>query len=296
MTRLTTDDIEEIRFQLIRYDQYLESVTGRTLMGIGASASGFGDIAHFQQVATGIKMAVVPIRSGLGIISGFDETVCGILVHLGFDAAVTGNSDVAGFADAVDMGAQVIMAADDDRFVAFCPRQGKIVDNSRATARGFVAGLDLMAGGLDGKGVLVVGCGPVGRWVVDALLTRKARVCVVDRFAEKAEDLAEWAQGTFQTAIQVASDVDQALSTHHLIVDATNAADVIHARHVTTKTRVAAPGMPCGITPHAREKLADRILHDPLQIGVATMACEAVRIIREQRFPASPTGRDGESI
>ena len=295
MTRLTTDDIETIQFQLNRYDRHLVSVTGRTLLGIGAWASGFGDVAHLQQVAPTIKMAVVPFRSGLGVISGFAETVCGILVHLGFDAVVTGRSDVAGIADAVEMGAQVIMAADDDRFVAFCPRQGKTVDNSRATANGFVAGLDLMAGGLEGKGVLVLGCGPVGRFAVEELLTRKASVCLVDRVAAKAEDLAGWAQEAFQTTIQVASDADQALSTHHLIVDATNVADVIRARHVTAKTRVAAPGMPCGMTPHAREKLGGRILPDPLQIGVATMACEAVCIIHEQPVSVNPTDRDGES-
>ncbi len=286
MTRLTTDDIEVIPAQLVHYDRQLASVIGRTLLGIGASASGIEDVRLLQQIAPTIKMAVVPIRSGLGVISGFAETVCGILVHLGFDAAVTAHSDVSGFADAVDLGAQVTMAADDDRFVAFCPRQGKTVDNSPATARGFVAGLDLMAGGLEGKDVLVLGCGPVGRWAVGALLIRKARVCVIDRVAEKAGDLARWAGDRFQSTIQVAFDPDQALSTHHLIVDATNAADVIHARHVTAKTRVAAPGMPCGVTAHAREKLADRILHDPLQIGVATMACEAVRIIHGNPFPS----------
>lgn len=295
MTRLTTDDIEGIRARLVEYDRQLVSVTGRTLLGIGVWASGREDEGRLHRLAPGIKMAVVPIRSGLGVISGFAETVCGILLHLGFDATTAGCSDVAGFADALDMGAQVILAADDDRFVAFCPRQGRTVDNSRATARGFVAGLDLMAGGLDGKGVLVLGCGPVGRWAVEALLMRKARVCVVDRVEEKAGDLARWARNAFQMNVQVGPDLEQALSTHDLIVDATNAADVIHARHVTADTRVTAPGMPCGVTLHAREKLAGRILHDPLQIGVAAMACEAMRIILGNPLPVHPTDHDGKS-
>ena len=297
MTRLITDDIQDIYDQLVRHDQLLVSVTGRTLLGLAAWASGLSlsDVAHIQRLALGIKMAVVPIRSGLGVISGFAEAVCGILVHLGFAASVPGHSDVAGFADAVDMGAQVIFAADDDRFVAFCPRQGKTVGNARATARGFVAGLDLMAGGLDGKDALVIGCGPVGRWAVEALLTRKAKVCVVDRVAQKATDLAEWTRETFQTTIRVATDPDQALFTHHLIVEATNAVDVIRTRHVTAHTRVAAPGMPCGITPRAREKLAGWLLHDPLQIGVAVMACEAVCTILGKPTPVCPTGRDGAS-
>ena len=295
MTRLNEDDIEGIRAQLVHYDRQLVSVTGRTLLGIGAWASGLEDEGHLQRLAPGKKMAVVSIRSGFGVISGFAETVCGILLHLGFDAFITGHSDVSGFAEAVDGGAQVILAADDDRFVAFCPRQGRTVDNSRATAKGFVAGLDLMAGGLNGKDVLVIGCGPVGRWAVEALLMRKARVIVVDRVAEKAADLAGWIQGAYKSPIRVVSDLEQALSTHHLIVEATNAAEVIHARHVSANTHVTAPGMPCGVTLHAREKLAGRILHDPLQIGVATMACEAVRIIHAQPGPVGQTDFDGAS-
>jgi pyrrolysine biosynthesis protein PylD len=294
MTRLTTDDIEDIPSGLNAYDRYLVSATGRSLLGIGAAAAGIGDVTRLRDAAPSIRMAVVPIRSGLGVISGFAETVCGILAHMGFDAFVTGYSDVSGFAEAIDGGAQVILAADDDRFVAFCPRQGNTVDNSRATARGFVAGLDLMAGGLDGKDVLVIGCGPVGRWAVEALLTCKARVSVVDRVAQRAADLAEWVQGAFHSTIRVASEADTALSTHELIVEATTAADVIHAHHVTADTRVAAPGIPCGVTPHAREKLASRMLHDPLPIGVAAMACQAVRIIGEPPVYSSPTAPDGE--
>jgi pyrrolysine biosynthesis protein PylD len=293
MTRLTSDDIEPIRFDLDRYDRYLQSATGRTLLGIGAASSGIDDIGWLQAVAPTIKLAVVPIRSGLGVISGFSETVCGILVHLGFDAAVTGPSDVAGFADAVDAGARVIMAADDDRFVAFCLRQGQTVDNSRATARGYVAGLDLMAGGLVGRTVLVIGCGPVGRWSVEALLARRARVCVVDRVPEKARNLARWARAAFQMTITVLPDAEQALSTQSLVVDASNAADVIGARHITADTRVAAPGMPCGIGRHARERLAGRLLHDPLQIGVAAMACDAVRIVCAQAAGMHPADPDG---
>jgi len=39
---------------------------------------------------------------------------------------------------------------------------------------------------------------------------------------------------------------------------------------------VAAPGMPLGLTAAAAEKTGLRLLHDPLQIGVATMAVEAL--------------------
>lgn len=289
MTRLTSSDIETIPSGLVDYDSHLRSITGRSLLGLGAVAAGVDDASVLRQAAPALNMAVVPIRSGLGIISGFAETVCGILVHLGFDAWVTGHSDVAGFAQAVDQGARVIMAADDCRFVAFCTRQAKTVDNSRATAYGYAAGLDLMADGLAGKNVLVLGCGPVGRWSVHALLNRQARVCVIDPKADKAEEVARWGKIELGGAIQVTADLEAVLSNHDLIVDATNAADVIHARHVGAGTRVSAPGMPCGITYRAREKLEGRLLHDPLQIGVATMACNAARIVLD----ALPTCREG---
>jgi 3-methylornithyl-N6-L-lysine dehydrogenase len=179
--------------------------------------------------------------------------------------------------------------------VAFCLGPSKTVDNSRATANGFVAGLDLMAAGLESRPVLVLGCGPVGRWVVRALVARGASVSVVDPVPGKADALIGWVGGQRHAAIRVLPDVEQALKEHDLIVDATNAADIIYARHVTDRTRVAAPGMPRGLTDRAMEKLPSRVLHDPLQIGVAAMACEAARITG---FPAGAkipdTGRRGD--
>jgi pyrrolysine biosynthesis protein PylD len=56
-----------------------------------------------------------------------------------------------------------------------------------------------------------------------------------------------------------------------LIFDATNTGDHIHIDRITKSTLVAAPGMPCGITAAARRVLGNRLLHDPLHIGVATM-------------------------
>jgi S-adenosylhomocysteine hydrolase len=68
-----------------------------------------------------------------------------------------------------------------------------------------VAGLDLMAGGLKrARTVLVLGCGPVGRWSVEALLGRKARVCVWSIGWQKSRGY--WPDGpglTFHTTIQV---------------------------------------------------------------------------------------------
>ncbi len=276
MTRLTSRDIDALPSGLADYDRILKAATGRSLLGIGAAAAGWADEDAIGRLASTIRMAVVPIRSGQGIIRGFTGSVTAILAYLGFDAWVTRQTDVAGFAEAVDAGAHVIFAADDHRFVAVCLRHGRTVDNARATADGFVAGLDLMAGGLHGGRVLVLGCGRVGRWAVPALLKRGARVCVADRIPARAAHLAARHSGE---TIAVAADVDNALDTHDLIIEATDAADVIRARHIRAATRISAPGMPCGVSPNAMEQLGGRLLHDPLQIGVAAMACSAAGIV-----------------
>ncbi|HSO19785.1 MAG TPA: hypothetical protein VLT88_10025, partial [Desulfosarcina sp.] len=130
MTRLTSSDIEAVCDHLPAYDRHLQSATGRSLLGIGAAAAGIADVGFLRHHAASVKMAVVPVRGGLGIIGGFAAAVCGILRHLGVDAWVTDQADVAGFAEGVEAGAQVILASDDDLFAAFCIRQAKIVDNS----------------------------------------------------------------------------------------------------------------------------------------------------------------------
>ncbi|MFC1791901.1 hypothetical protein ACFL0I_05520 [Gemmatimonadota bacterium] len=40
-------------------------------------------------------------------------------------------------------------------------------------------------------------------------------------------------------------------------------------------TMVAAPGLPCALTPDALAEHRDRILHDALEIGTATMAVQS---------------------
>jgi pyrrolysine biosynthesis protein PylD len=66
-----------------------------------------------------------------------------------------------------------------------------------------------------------------------------------------------------------------------LIFDATNTGDHIDLERITKRTLVAAPGMPCGITAAARRALGNRLLHDPLHIGVATMASK-ILVARER--------------
>ena len=84
--------------------------------------------------------------------------------------------------------------------------------------------------------------------------------------------------------IKIESDFDTALAGHSLVVDATNAAGIIHAKDISPQTFIAAPGMPLGLSREALNKVSDRLLHDPLQIGVATMGMEIVRQISHEEL------------
>ena len=161
-----------------------------------------------------------------------------------------------------------------------------MADNTIATGKGFVAGLDLMAGGLEGQKVLVIGCGAVGRSAVNAILQRGAEVAVFDINPQYGYQLAKEIYKSMKKRITIETDLNRALQQYHLLLEATNAAGTIEAGAIRPYIHVAAPGIPLGLTAAAVEKISGRLLHDPLQIGAAVMAVDAVlsRSIEEWRI------------
>ncbi|MBW2408199.1 MAG: 3-methylornithyl-N6-L-lysine dehydrogenase PylD, partial [Deltaproteobacteria bacterium] len=270
MTRLTTDDITSMADQLNAYDEELIGKTGRTLAGIACHAAGIGE-AEMLKIAADLRVSVVPITFGQGIIPGFCETVANIVSHIGCRAKVPQLMDVAGLAEAYENKSDILMFADDDRFVAIGVKNGIVVDNAIATAKGFIAGLDLMAGGLKQKNVLVLGCGLVGRAATHTLVQGGAIVSIYDINSECSLYLANEIKEISNAQINIIEELDQALTDHQFIVDATPAAEVIRASHISGQTYISAPGVPLGLDKAAQVKISDRLLHDPLQIGVATM-------------------------
>jgi pyrrolysine biosynthesis protein PylD len=89
--------------------------------------------------------------------------------------------------------------------------------------------------------------------------------------------LAEVISQTFNTKIQIVKTLDSALARHKFIIDASPAPDIIQAHHITADTYVSAPGIPCGLNVEAKTKISNRLLHDPLQLGVATMLDRAAK-------------------
>jgi len=284
MTRLKAEDIKGIASRLERYDTELLKKTGCTLLGVACHT--FGIPEHvLKSIAASVEVGIIPFQSGQGIIEGFSQTIEQIVKHLGFKAFVTNNSDVAGIAEAVERNAEVVMMADDRRFIALNIKSNRMSDNGIATGKGYVAGLDLMAGGLEGQKVLVIGCGVVGQSATLAVLQRNAEASVFDINPSHSYRLAREIYKAMRKKINVETDLNLALQRYHLLVEATNAPGTIDAHYIRPDTHVAAPGIPLGLTPQAVEKISSRLLHDPLQIGAAVMAIDTVlsRSVEEWR-------------
>jgi pyrrolysine biosynthesis protein PylD len=276
VTRLATDDVKSIPAELSEYDTELAAKTGYSLRGVACLAAGIPE----EEIKDSLKnalIAVIPITCGEGVIAGFCGAVAGIASHMGCKTLITQAPDVAGLAEAFEKKADIIMLADDHRFIALHTASRRMVENEVTTGKGFVAGLGLIAGGLNKRNVLVIGCGPVGQSATAELVAMRARVSIYDIDPARSIDLAEATKQSSNVTIQIIKDLDQALKSHKFIIDASPAIDIIQARHITPDTYISAPGVPMGLDQEALLKIGKRLLHDPLQIGVATMVISAFK-------------------
>jgi pyrrolysine biosynthesis protein PylD len=275
VTRLKSLDIESISAQLDNYDAELRIKTGCTLLGLACHAVET-EKNIIQDLIVSFKVGVVPTTCGKGIISGFADAIKSIASHMGFKAFTTRHTDISGIAEAIENKADILMMADDNRFVALHLKHHRLIDNSSATGKGYAAGLDLMNKGVKGEKCLVIGCGPVGRSAASALINFGAIVSVYDINQQRCRDLAEELNRSFDRNIKIERTLESALKNYRLLIEATDAANVISDKNITPETYIAAPGMPLGLNAAAYEKVYDRLLHDPLQIGSATMLVSAV--------------------
>lgn len=268
MTRLRSEDIYAIGPSMSDYDALLVRKTGRSLGKIAALAASVA-LASIDQRKC--KVAVVPLTCGEGIIEGFSQAVAGIIAYLGFEVFMTDGTDAAGLALAVEHGADIVFQADEERFVAINFANRKTSDNSDATGRGFATAFELMCGSLSGRRVLLVGCGQVGRSAAIKMARRGAQLTVYDIDHTISSKLAEFVQRETGCRVLVGTNLDEVLLKHCLIFDASPADGFIKGRHLSAKTFIAAPGIPLGLVPGCWAQVEERTLHDPLQIGVATM-------------------------
>jgi len=268
VTRLTGADVTDPGDRLARLDRQLHEIAGLGLRELALEAAGGAPgVVPFA----GRRVAAVPVTTGLGLIGGFSTMVAAVLDSIGCDAVVTGRTDVAGIHEAVLGGARALFLADDTTFIALDVESGRCADNDTATAAGYVAALAAAADGLAGRPVFLLGLGPVGRAAARFLLARGALVLV----AEPDRRRREAALAALPTLRPVS--LAEGLAAGDLIFDATPAPGIIGAGDIRVSTIAAVPGIPSGFTAEAQAALGSRHIHDPLAIGVATMAAMALR-------------------
>ena len=277
MTRLKSTDVIDIGTGLQEYDAMLRARTGGTLLEIACHAHKVDSKSLSGRIAV-TSIGIIPMTCGQGLICGFAEAVGRITAHMGFNTFITEHTDAAGMAEAFEKKAGIIMLADDNRFVALNIKKYKVIDNAVATARGFAAGLDMMTGGVAGKKCLVIGCGPVGQHAAAALLNFGAVVSVYDRDRQRSVAVHKAIHHQYDVRMTVEESLESAFGNHRILFDATNSAGVIKEKNIMPDTFIAAPGMPLGLSDAARAGIGGRLLHDPLQTGVACMAVKAAAI------------------
>ncbi|MDD2414944.1 MAG: 3-methylornithyl-N6-L-lysine dehydrogenase PylD [Eubacteriaceae bacterium] len=267
MTRLFKTDIDTITAQMNTYDSIFQKQTGYTMEEIARKAANIHDFPQKPSVAA------IPVTSGLGIISGFAQTVAAILHHCHVDAEATPRSDVTGLQLACQNGRQIAFMADDDTFTAIGTSKPLLSDNGYATGQGFATALcaAMKSRGIAprGKEALVLGAGPVGTAAAQTLMKAKMKVAVYDIDIRKSQRLAETIRADH--CLQETPDY----RSYRYIVDATTAGDFIDDQDVTPDTIIAAPGMPRGVSDAACQKAT--VIHNTLELGVMTMYYQCVR-------------------
>jgi 3-methylornithyl-N6-L-lysine dehydrogenase len=125
MALLTPEDLKNINRQLHEADSAVQRVTGLDIKGVCKALYGTSPCCE--------KVGIVPITSGNGIIGNFSASLHAITQYFGFDSFVTDMPDVSGYYEAVMKGAEIILMADDNTFLAHNLKNGKIANNQPCT-------------------------------------------------------------------------------------------------------------------------------------------------------------------
>ena len=113
--------------------------------------------------------------------------------------------------------------------------------------------------------MLLIGAGKVGRNALRALNNLGAAVGVFDIDVQRADEAAAKLNAKRE------HDLSEALTRYTFFFDASPAAAFILSEHIKPDTAVAACGIPLCLSEEARLLIEARLIHDPLQLGVATM-------------------------
>lgn len=271
MARLTPKDVRNIPKNLEHLDAELNLKIGASLTETSKRAAGFtGDLLKAFQ---GYKSTAVPMTAGKGIIKGFTEAMVSITEYLGLKTKIIVSSDVKGLVEAITDGANIIFAADDDFCAGFNLKLLRISHNSEATGRAYAAALELRAGGINGERVSVIGIGRVGRAAVEYLQDKGAMIYAFDIDKRKLREPFF----SFSERVHACSSLRECLSKSRLILLSGPKRGFIKSNLIDREMVFSVPSIPLGFDRDALKKIpSENIIHDFLELGVATMAVELV--------------------
>lgn len=265
MTRLVSEWIVKMEENAANWSNELKEKTGMDYLDIAAVSSGKLRTA-LEGNAKGKRVAVIPVTSGLGAIDSFAQSVAAIVNAMGIEAFVTECTDVNGVYEAYTKGADILMMADDDRYIALNRISGELSDNNIATASGYSEMLMAMAGkseGFNGQTVVVLGYGIIGKLMASYLKGKGAVVFIYDKNLKKRED----AEASGFGWVWEKND----LKKFQYIADATSEGKWIDCNDLSEDAVIVAPGIPFSLTDDAKRKFQGRYVHDLLEIGTACM-------------------------
>ena len=222
----------------------------------------------------GRRLAALSVSAGQGVLPGFAETLASLGRGLGLEAAAMPGADEEGFRQAAAWGAEWVILADDDHFEVRDMAGLVLADNNPATSRVFVAALDILADGLAGREVLVLGLGIIGRGAATRLLELGAWPLMFDIDPTKGPAALDEVGGGEVVAGEEGLAGVLAGRTA-LVFEAVPRRDIWPGKTGLPKggpLRVAAPGVPLSWpTEWLQPGGPARLWHDVLPSGVAAM-------------------------
>lgn len=260
MTRLTPDMISDVP-NLYKLSYNLMKCLDMDLIDLAHES--VGPVSK-EIVLRNVRVGIVPMTCGQGIITGFSNSVKSIVDYLGMSAFVTESTDVAGITEAIRNNAEIIFMADDDQFIALNTHVLKYATNTECTALGYIAALRSLQKSQRNGSILVVGCGRIGSYVVDVFSKEYAVVNVFDTDMNKAVELKNR-----HPNVHVCADLESAVRENGVIFNASPGE--IPGRWIQQGAVISSPGVPYSFDSEAVRK-ARAIIHDPLSIGVSVMA------------------------
>ena len=262
MTRLITEWIDDIKNTAKAKEGALKEKTGLDYVALAAKSGGWS-VADIERAAQHIKIGVVPVTSGQGIIGSFSEAVAAVTSAMGFPSFVTECADVSGIYEAHKREADILFMADDERYIALNINKKKMADNNFATAAGYMTALEEASGSLAGKEVLLLGFGVLGQEFMKRLMKRGISVTGYDTDANRLKAMGWSGASTLE-------DLED-MKRFKIVIDATNQGGWIHQGMLHPDAWIASPGIPLSFDEAVYQIYEKRIIHDYLEIGTAAM-------------------------